>query len=73
LDSILKENEVDCVIVSGFATEHCVLFTYNGAKERGYQAYLLQNGVSGINEIDINRIQLLRSVISYEALEYFIK
>jgi nicotinamidase-related amidase len=73
LNSILKENEVDCVIVSGFAAEHCALFTYNGAKERGYQAFLLQNGISGINEIDINRIHLLRSVISYEAIEYFIK
>lgn len=73
LDSVLKKNEVDCVIVSGFASEYCVLFTYNGARERGYKTFLLQNGITGLSKKEVNKIQLIRSVISYEALEYFIK
>jgi nicotinamidase-related amidase len=73
LDSILKSEGVDCVVVSGFAVEHCVLFTYNGAIERGYNAFLLQNSVSGFDDDEIKRIQSLRSVVSYEALEYFLK
>lgn len=72
LDSILKNEGVDCVVVSGFAVEHCVLFTYNGAIERGYNAFLLQKGVAGFDDEEIKRIQLRRSVISYEALEYFL-
>lgn len=72
LDIVLKKLEVDCVIVSGFAAEHCVLFTYNGACERGYKAFLLQNGIAGFDEEEIKRIQLLRPVINYEALEYFL-
>lgn len=73
LDAILKSKSVDGVIVSGFAAEHCVLFTYNGARERGYDTFLLQNGIAGYDDDEIKRIQLLRSVISYDALEYFFK
>jgi nicotinamidase-related amidase len=73
LDTILNSEGVDCVVISGFAVEHCVLFTYNGAIERGYNSFLLQHGIAGFDDDEIKRIQLLRSVISYEALEYFLK
>lgn len=73
LDSILKANDVDFVIIAGFAAEHCVLFTFNGARERGYKAVLLQNGIAGLDEDEVKRIQLLRPVINFRALEYFIK
>ncbi|MHB8128064.1 MAG: cysteine hydrolase family protein [Mobilitalea sp.] len=72
LDDILKREEVDCVILSGFAAEHCVLFTYNGAIERGYHTFLLQKGIAGDDDNESKRMQLLRSVISYDALEYFL-
>lgn len=72
LDQVLKKDGVDGVIVSGFAAEHCVLFTYNGAIERGYHTFLLQDGIAGFDEEEIKRIQLLRPVINYQALEYFI-
>ena len=73
LDTILKSEGVDCIIISGFAAEHCVLFTYNGAIERGYSTFLLQNGIAGFDEEEIKRIHSLRSVVNYEALEYFLK
>lgn len=73
LDDMLKDEGVDAVIVCGFAAEHCLLFTYNGARERGYKSFLLQNGIAGFDHEEIKRIQLLRPVISYDALEYFLK
>jgi nicotinamidase-related amidase len=72
LDTILKREGVECIIICGFAVEHCVLFTYNGAIERGYKTFLLQNGVAGFDDDEVKRIQLLRSVICYGALEYFL-
>ncbi|NLB81500.1 MAG: cysteine hydrolase [Clostridiaceae bacterium] len=72
LDEKLKTEGVDCIIVSGFSAEHCVLFTYNGARERGNKVFLLQNGIAGFEEEEIKRIELLRPVINYEALEYFL-
>jgi len=71
LDTLLKSEGVDCLIISGFSVEQCVLFTYNGAIERGYNSFLLQNGVAGFDDDEVKRIQSLRSVICYEALEYF--
>jgi nicotinamidase-related amidase len=73
LDTILKSEGVDCIVISGFAAEHCVIFTYNGAIERGYNTFLLQNGIAGFDDDEIKRIQSLRSVVSYEALEYFLQ
>lgn len=73
LDAILKNEGVDCVVISGFAAEHCALFTYNGARERGYNTFLMQNGIAGFSDDEIKNIQLLRSVVSYDALEYFLK
>ena len=64
LDEKLKTEGVDCIIVSGFSAEHCVLFTYNGARERGNKVFLLQNGIAGFEEEEITRIQLLRPVIN---------
>lgn len=72
LDTMLKSEGVDGLVISGFSAEQCVLFTYNGAIERGYNTFLLQNGVTGFDDDEVKRIQLLRSVICYEALEYFL-
>ena len=73
LAEVLKEKGVDFVVVSGFAAEYCVLFTYNGAVEMGFGASLLQHGVAGVSADEIKRIQLLRPVISLQALEYFLQ
>ncbi len=73
LAEVLKDKGVDFIVVSGFAAEYCVLFTYNGAVEQGFGASLLQHGVAGVNADEIKRIQLLRPVISIQALEHFIQ
>lgn len=72
LEKLLKNLDVDFVFVSGFAAEHCVLFSYNGARELGFGASILQNGVAGCEKEQIEKIQLLRSVTSIETIEYFI-
>jgi nicotinamidase-related amidase len=45
LEQILKSHGVELLIISGFAAEECVLFTYNGAMERGFRPVMLQNGI----------------------------
>ncbi|WP_373897193.1 cysteine hydrolase family protein [Haloimpatiens sp. FM7315] len=72
LNEILKKLGVDFVVISGFAAEYCVLFSYNGAIENGYGVSLLQNGIAGISYDEVKKMQLIRPVISLEALEYFL-
>lgn len=45
LEKLVREQGIDLLILSGYAAEHCVLFTYNGAAERVIKAVLLQNGI----------------------------
>jgi nicotinamidase-related amidase len=72
LEKILRDNGVKFVVVSGFSAEYCVLFTYNGAEERGFGVSLLQKGVAGSQPEDARRVQLLRPVVSLQALEYIL-
>lgn len=73
LDELLKQLEVEFLVVSGFAAEYCVLFTYNGAMERGYNASLLQHGVADYNPGQAKETQYLRPVVSIETLTYILK
>jgi len=72
LESLLKKLEVKFLVISGFAVEHCVLFTLNGALEREFGASLLQHGVAGFDESIIKQIQSLRPVVSLETLYYIL-
>ncbi|MHC1747308.1 MAG: cysteine hydrolase family protein [Cellulosilyticaceae bacterium] len=69
----LQELEVEFVVISGFAAEYCVLFSYNGAKEMGYRVSLLQNGIAGVEYEEVKKMQLIRPVVSMDVLEYFLK
>jgi len=73
LEDLLKDLDVEFVVCSGFAAQHCVLFTYNGAKERGFKAAMLQNGVLGLEKKHAEQVQLLRDVISIDTLEYLLE
>ncbi|WP_170311505.1 cysteine hydrolase family protein [Vallitalea okinawensis] len=73
LESLLHSLDIEFVVISGFAAEHCVLFSLNGALERGFGASVLQNGIAGFNEEIIKQTQLCRPVISLESLEYMLK
>lgn len=73
LSDKLHELGVEFVVISGFAAEYCVLFSYNGAKEMGYGVSLLQNGIAGVEYEEVKKMQLLRPVVSIDALEYFLK
>jgi nicotinamidase-related amidase len=67
------KREISLVIVAGFAAEHCVLFTYNGAKERGFKAVILQNGIISANSDVINNTYRDRNIISYPVIEFIVK
>lgn len=73
LSDKLHELGVEFVVISGFAAEYCVLFSYNGAKEMGYGVSLLQKGIAGVEYEEVKKMQLLRPVVSIDALEYFLK
>lgn len=73
LESTLKSHGVELVIISGFAAEECVLFTYNGAMERGFRPVMLQNGILSTHQEAVTSTYRDRNVISYPVVDYLIK
>ncbi|MFD0590955.1 cysteine hydrolase family protein [Paenibacillus sp. GCM10027627] len=69
LEQILRGEAVDLVVLSGFAAEHCVLFTYNGARERGFQTVILQRGVLAENADSLISMSRDRNLISYPVIK----
>ncbi len=72
LEQILLKQEIGLVIVAGFAAEHCVLFTYNGAKERGFKTVILQNGIISANSDVIQSTYRDRNIISFPVIEFIV-
>jgi len=73
LEQLLREHQIDFVVISGFAMEHCVLFTYNGALERGFTAALLQRGVLGEHADSITAAYRDRHVVSYPVIQLMLQ
>lgn len=73
LEQQLRDKQVEVIIVAGYAAEHCVLFTYNGAMERGFTTAVLQNGVLSQHASAIKSMYRDRHVISYPIIEIMAK
>ncbi|MCC6557218.1 MAG: isochorismatase family protein [Polyangiaceae bacterium] len=73
LDDLLRARSVDVVIVSGFCAENCVLDTFRGARERGYSPALLRGGLASPNADRIRFVEDVCEVVSYGALEGFLR
>lgn len=69
LEKLVREQDIDLLILSGYAAEHCVLFTYNGAAERGIKAVLLQNGILSSHKDVITAAYRDRNLISYPVIQ----
>ncbi|MFZ1323384.1 MAG: isochorismatase family protein [Ignavibacteria bacterium] len=70
LEKILKDKNIELIIVSGFSAEQCVLFTYNGALEREFNSVILQNGILSANISAVSETQRDRNLISYPVVEF---
>ncbi|SFT08362.1 cysteine hydrolase family protein [Paenibacillus sp. BC26] len=73
LEQVLQNHEVELVILAGYAAEQCVLFTYNGASERGFKPVLLQNGILSKHADIITSTYRDRNLISYPVVNYLLK
>ena len=52
LEEMLKEGEIDELLVMGCVTNICVLYTVADAVQRGYRVKVIKNCVAGLNDED---------------------
>ncbi|MBU2864978.1 cysteine hydrolase [Reinekea forsetii] len=72
LSEMLKQLDVTFVILCGQAAEQCVVFTYNGANEAGFQATVSQEGVISPKPGRAKMLMEDRNVISHAAIRALI-
>lgn len=72
LEETIKKLDVDFVILCGNAAEYCVLATYNGAVERGFNVAMLQHGIFANHNEGLVDIYNNRALISYQVLSYLL-
>ncbi|MMZ70768.1 Isochorismatase family protein [compost metagenome] len=70
---MLRSRGVELLIIAGFAAEHCVLFTFNGARERGFKSVILQNGIVSARQDVITSTYRDRNLISYPVVEALVQ
>lgn len=68
LDKILKEKEIDTVVLSGFCAEFCVLSTYRGALDLDYFPVLLKNGIASRSDTNKEFVENISETITAGAL-----
>jgi nicotinamidase-related amidase len=69
LEQILREHNVDTIIISGYCAEYCVLSTYRGALDLDFTPIILRNAIaSGIKE-NICFVENINDLISLGALQ----
>ena len=73
LEATLQKLDVDFVVLCGNAAEYCVLATYNGARERGFTAVMLQHGIFADHKEGLIDLYNNRALISYQVLSYLFK
>lgn len=65
---ILKDNNVDTVIITGYCAEYCVLSTYRGALDQDLLPVILKNGIASWKHESIKFVEDISNIISYEVL-----
>ena len=68
-DKILKEREIDTIVMTGFCAEYCVLSTYRGAKDLDYFPVLLKNGIASVEESNKEFVENISETITFGVLK----
>jgi len=64
VDRILKENDVDTIVMTGFCAEFCVLSAYRGAKDLDYFPVILKNGIASTEESNKEFVEKISETIT---------
>ena len=73
VDKILKENNVDTIVMTGFCAEFCVLSTYRGAKDLDYFPVILKNGIASVEDANKEFVEKISETITAGMLEKLLK
>lgn len=65
---ILKKNNVDTVVITGYCAEYCVMSTFRGALDVDLTPVILKGSLASGNRKNIKFVEDVNSVISFDIL-----
>ena len=73
LDSVLREKNVNTVFLCGLSAVGCVLATYFGALDRGYETFMVKNAVMS-HKADYTKVaQDITETVSFKTLQFMLE
>jgi nicotinamidase-related amidase len=69
LIDVLRERNVDTVIITGFCAEYCILSTYRGAQDVDLTPIILRGSLASTAPDNIKFVESISEVVSYGALK----
>lgn len=70
LEKILKQKGIDTLYLMGCVTHICILFTASDAVLRGYDVFVLEEGVAGLEEEDHNAaLRIMKNVLGVKIIK----
>lgn len=73
LDKLLKDKGYNTVFCCGLSAVGCVLATYYGAMDRGYEVFMIESGIISHDAKLTKAVEQITSTIGYKALEILLK
>ena len=68
-ENILRSEDIDLIVMSGYCAENCVLSTYRGAEDLDFMPVLLKNGIASGDDENLRFIEKLCDTVPYNILE----
>ena len=66
--NILKREEVDVIVITGYCAENCVLSTYRGAQDWDFTPVILKNGIASGDNGNLKFVQNISDIVSYKII-----
>ena len=72
LDSLLKKKGCNTLFLCGLSATGCVLATYHGAAERGYDVFMVKDALMSPNRTDTKVIEDISNSVNFQTLIFML-
>ena len=69
LEQLLRDQDIDTIIITGYCAEYCILSTYRGALDLDFAPVLLRGAIASRNPNNIPFVENVNDIISYGILK----
>lgn len=72
LDSLLKKKGYNTLFLCGLSATGCVLATYHGAAERGYNVFMVKDAIMSPNHAQTKVIEDISDTVNFQTLKFIL-